>query len=160
MRRLLWFCVLFCGSAFAQVIHDPIADFLELAVPDRYSDASEVVDINKVSCDLNGDGSDEVFVGHHKMWTGDNRSIYYAAYQRIDNGFRRLLAPDQDLAINFHGGNRTTTFVGFVQERSDQGLLIVDPVYRHKADDPRGNTSSRRIFGANLLPCQRQQTHG
>lgn len=122
--------------SLAQLVRDPIADFLNLPIVGRFSDASEVINIRKVTLDLEGDGSDVIFVGHQKMWTGDNRSVYYVPYQRTPWGYKRLLSADSDMAIDFHGGNKLNVFVGWVIKQHKEGLLIVNPTYEYAHDDP------------------------
>ncbi len=133
----------------ADVIKDPVADFLKLPIKDRCSPASSIVSIHEVRTDVDGDGVDEVFIGHNKMWNGGNE-IYYSAYAESAGGYARLLPADQDIAINFHAGSRKATFVGFISEVGTQGLMVVEAVLRHKPGDPGQLTPSESFSSRNV----------
>jgi hypothetical protein len=131
-------------------IKDPILDFLNLPIAGHYSDASEVVTLYRVCCDLSGDGTQVTFIGHHQMWNGGN-SIYYSAYHATQGNINRLLSSTEDVAINFRDGNRETCFIGYIKEMKVQGLLILDPIYHHKRGDisellPIEEYSSRNVY--------------
>jgi hypothetical protein len=116
------------GPVSAQVITDPVADFLSLPIDDRYGEASSVTRIDKVSIDLDLDGVPELLVGHHKMWLGDNNGVYFAIYKEASSGtYRRITQPNEDVRIVFNGGLPQFVFVGHVDEIGDTGLLICNP---------------------------------
>lgn len=153
MKSFLFFISLlvFIVSAKAQTVRDPIADFLSLPIKDRLSDASLVVELQIAKMDLLGDGSSVIFVGHHKMWNGDGRTIYFSAYHFFDGVFRRLLEANEDVAIEFYEGKVGCVFVGFLSEKKSHGLLIANPIYRNLPGDPGillpiEKYSSRRFY--------------
>jgi hypothetical protein len=130
MKNLIITSALVCilTAAKGQVINDPVADFLSLPIEDRYTDASEVVEIHKVSLDLDLDGQSELLVGHHKMWWGDNHGIYFAIYRKLPNGgYKRLTKATEDIGLDFRDGRPEYNFGGRVDELSDTGLLICTP---------------------------------
>jgi len=116
------------GVAYGQVIEDPVKDFLALPIEDRYSDASFISRIDKVSIDLDLDGQPELLVGHNKMWWGDNHGVYFAIYKKLPSGgYQRLTKPTEDVGLNFRDGRPDRVFVGRVDELGDTGLLICNP---------------------------------
>jgi len=120
------------------LVKEPIADFIGLNIPDRYSDVSEVVRVVKITCDLNGDGREDIFVGTSKMWLGDNINIYAAGYMPTGNGFERLTPQSSDVAIDPRFfGPRETSYCGYVEERQAQGLLVLgNDFVSHDPNDP------------------------
>ncbi len=109
-------------------ISDPVKDFLALPIKDRYGSASEIARVTKITVDINGDGHNEIIVGHQKMWLGDNVGIYCAAYSPVgDSGYLRLTSQDDDVAIDSRFfGPRETSYCGFVEEVGTQGLLVLE----------------------------------
>jgi hypothetical protein len=109
-----------------QVVRDPIADFLNLKIEDRYSEASEVSIIHKVSIDLDLDGQAELMIGHNKMWLGDNMGIYFAIYRKnTDGSYDRLTVSNQEVRLPPLLGNESKfVFLGRVDELGGPGLLI------------------------------------
>ncbi len=116
------------GTSQGQVISDPVADFLNLPIEDRYGEASVVSRIDKVSIDLDLDGKAELLIGHHKMWLGDNEAVYFAIYKELPSGgYKRLTKPSEDVALTLRDGHPEYNFVGRVEELGDTGLLICNP---------------------------------
>jgi len=135
MKKFIVLFFLILRSAYADVVYDPLKDFLNLPIPGRYTDVSEVVVVYEVRCDIDGDGSNELFIGHQQMWNGGN-GIYFTAYKPVPDGFLRLLPPNKDVVIDFYGGDRACIYVGWVSEKKSQGMLILDPVYQRVPGDP------------------------
>jgi hypothetical protein len=135
MNVVTFFLILATVNTYSEIIQDPINDFLRLPIEGFYSDASELVNIHAVYCDLDGDGIEECFVGHHQMWYGGH-AIYFSAYEKKNNRFQRLLPFSQAAPIDFYDGEKECVFIGAVVERSSQGMLIGDPVYKHVSGDP------------------------
>ena len=149
MKKLL---IYFIGLATTlasdlNVVQDPVADFLNLQIEDRYSEASEVSIIHKVSIDLNLDGQAEVMVGHNKMWSGDNSGVYFAIYsKRLDGSYDRLTDNNQDIRLPPLLGNESEfVFLGQVDELGGPGLLIFN--YPHGD----GDLSTQRIESRQFL---------
>jgi hypothetical protein len=119
-------------------IKDPISDFLLLPIEDRYSSASELTLVEKVLIDIDLDGQPEVFIGHRKMWQGDNDGVYFAVYKTKSLGqYERLTRPDQDIRLTFREGRSEFNFVGRVDELGVIGLLIFNPPYRDMVLSPQ-----------------------
>lgn len=112
--------------ASGETVVDPISDFLALPIEDRYTDASEVISITRYNIDIDGDGRKETLVGHQKMWWGDNTGLYCAVYSKADGRFIRLTPAESDIRLDqrFFDG-RSTTFVGYVNEVSREGVLVL-----------------------------------
>jgi hypothetical protein len=112
--------------ASGETMADPISDFLALPIKDRYTDVSEVIGITKYNIDIDGDGRKETLVGHHKMWWGDNTGLYCAVYSKADGRFIRLTPAESDIRLDqrFFDG-RSTTFVGYINEVSREGVLVL-----------------------------------
>lgn len=130
MKSFIITVALICtfGNAHGQAINDPIKDFLTLPIEDRYTDASEIVEIHKVNIDLDLDGKPELLIGHHKMWLGDNENIYFAIYRELPSGgHKRLTEPDEDIALTLRDGRPEYNYVGRVNELGATGLLICNP---------------------------------
>src|SRR5437870_273054 len=131
-QRLLGALIVACwlteGLAAQQVIvSDPIRDYLELPDKHRYSDASVLNRIYKILVDIDGDGKDEMILGHVEMWSGDNRGYECAAYTRHGRNFLRLTPPDEEIYINSSFfGCREYTYVGYVSERKRQAILVCE----------------------------------
>jgi hypothetical protein len=142
------------SSAFCNdTVKDPILDFLQLPIEERYTDASSVVRVHEIRVDIDGDGVDELFVGHHMMWWGDNYGLYGAFYKKSPQGYVRLTPKDKAIAIDPRFfGRRDSTFCGFINEINGEGLLVLanDFVSRDPEDSeklvPPDSYSSRRIF--------------
>jgi hypothetical protein len=109
-----------------ETVADPISDFLALPIKDRYTDASEVISITRYNVDIDGDGRKETLVGHQKMWWGDNTGLYCALYSKADGRFIRLTPAESDIRLDqrFFDG-RSTTFVGYINEVSCEGVLVL-----------------------------------
>lgn len=149
MKKLL---IYFIGLATTlasdlRVVQDPVADFLNLQIEDRYSEASEVSIIHKVSIDLNLDGQAEIMVGHNKMWLGDNSGVYFAIYRkRTDGLYDRLTDSNQEVRLPPLLGNESKfVFLGQVDELDGPGLLISN--YPHGD----GALSTQRIESRQFL---------
>lgn len=116
------------GAICAANISDPIADFLSLPIENRYTDASQIVRVDRVLVDIDLDGQPELMIGHHKMWWGDNQGVYFAIYKKLASGaYQRLTRPDQDVGLVFRDGQPKFVFVGRVDEVGDTGLLVFNP---------------------------------
>ena len=126
---------------------------MQLPIEERYTDVSRVVRVHEIRVDLDGDGVDELFVGHRMMWWGDNYGLYGAFYKKSVLGYVRLTPKDEAIAIDPRFfGQRDTTFCGFIREINGEGLLVLandfvshDPEDSEKLIQP-GSYSSRRIF--------------
>jgi len=119
-------------------VKDPISDFLVLPIKERYTDASEVVQIHRLFVDIDGDGVDEQFIGHHMMWWGDNIGWYGAFYKPVANGYLRLTPEDKAIGIDPRFfGPRETSYCGYVEERQAQGLLVLgNDFMSHDPNEP------------------------
>jgi hypothetical protein len=131
----------------SQIIRDPVNDFLNLPIEDRYSEVSEVSLIHKVSIDLDLDGQVELMIGHSKMWLGDNLGIYFAIYhKRSDGSYDRITGDTQEVRLPPLLGNESKfVFLGQVDELGGPGLLISN--YPHRD----GALSAQRIESRQFL---------
>lgn len=116
--------ILLCEIANAELVTDPIKDFLSLPIADRYTEASSVARVDQVLIDIDLDGTQELFIGHSKMWLGDNNGVYFSIYKRNERGYTRLTAEDEDIRLQLHDGQPKFIFVGKVDELGETGLLI------------------------------------
>jgi hypothetical protein len=135
--HFLLILLLVTGSVYADIVTDPLRDFLNLHIPDRYTDASKVVRIQKATMDIDGDGVDDQFIGHHMMWWGDNHGTYGTFYKPVENGFIRLLYDNEQIMIDRRFfGQRQTTFIGYFAEKQTQGILVLsnDSIIRNPTD--------------------------
>jgi hypothetical protein len=134
MKKLLIYFISLATTLASdlQVVQDPVADFLNLRIEDRYSEVSEVSIIHKVSIDLDLDGQAELLIGHNKMWLGDNFGIYFAIYRkRSDGSYDRLTDNTQEVRLPPLLGNGSKfVFLGQVDELGGPGLLISN--YPHR----------------------------
>ncbi len=131
MRYFIILAALVCilKAEQGQIISDPVRDFLTLPIEDRYGEASVISRIDKVMMDLDLDGKAELLIGHHKMWLGDNESVYFAIYKELSSGgYKRLTKPNEDVALILRDGRPEYNFVGRVEELADTGLLICNPL--------------------------------
>jgi hypothetical protein len=114
------FLLLLCVSAFAAgPIQDPIADYLAMQVPDRSEYVGALQFIKRVNIDVDGDGTDEVFVGTWYRYMGSKDAYYWSAYKATPGGGYSRLTPNvSDVFLLFDN-----IFAGFIQERSVQGLV-------------------------------------
>jgi hypothetical protein len=137
MKTLLIYFIGFATTLASdlQVARDPIADFLNLQIEDRYSEASAVSIIHKVSIDLDLDGQAELLIGHNKMWLGDNMGIYFAIYRkRADGSYDRLTGNTQEVRLPpLQGDKSKFVFLGRVDELGETGLLIFNYPHRDAA---------------------------
>jgi hypothetical protein len=107
-------------SAFAAgPIQDPVADYLTMQVSDRSEYVGALEFIRSVKIDVDGDGTDEVFVGTWYRYMGSDVAYYWSAYKAAQGGgYSRLTPNNADVFLLF--GN---IFAGLVQEHSIQGLV-------------------------------------
>jgi hypothetical protein len=150
--RIFFLSLFFSASVSAQLVGDPIADFMSLPIESHFSDASEIVRIDVVKLDLDGDGKDEQFVGHSQLWGGDNTGVYYAAFKPVRKMFRRLTSANIDFRLDrrFFGARRST-FCGYISERRTQGLLVLENDFVIRNPDAPGallpeKLAHRRVY--------------
>jgi len=129
-----------------EIVADPLKDFLNLEIQDRYSAVSEITKVTEFAVDINGDGNKELFIGHPKLWKGDNTGLNCAVYAKTDGRFMRLTPAGSDIRIDQRFfGDPATTFVGHINEVSREGVLVLARVF------PRGFVEVR--FRKSLLNC-------
>ena len=110
----------------AEIVGDPLKDFLNLKIQDRYTAVSEITKVTELTVDMNGDGNMEMFIGHPQLWHGDNTGLYCAVYAKADGRFIRLTPVDSDIRIDERFfGDPATTFVGYINEVSREGVLVL-----------------------------------
>jgi len=110
----------------AEIVTDPLKDFLNLEIQDRYTEVSEITKVTEFAVDIDGDGNMELFIGHPQLWHGDNTGLYCAVYSQADGRFIRLTPDDSDIRIDQRFfGDRATTFVGYINEVSREGVLVL-----------------------------------
>jgi hypothetical protein len=112
--------LLLCVSTFAEgPIQNPIADYLAMQVPGRSEYVGALQFIKRVNIDIDGDGTDEVFVGTWYRYMGSKDAYYWSAYKAIPGGgYSRLTPSGSDVFLLFDN-----VFTGLIQERSIQGLV-------------------------------------
>lgn len=117
-----------CGhvSFGAETVADPLKDFLNLKIQNRYTTVSEITKVTELAVDINGDGNQETFIGHPQLWHGDSTGLYCAVYAKTDGRFIRLTPVDSDIRIDQRFfGDPATTFVGYIKEVSREGVLVL-----------------------------------
>jgi hypothetical protein len=111
-------------------------DYLQMNVVERREFLDGYSTIYRATCDINGDGKEEVLVGAKYDHSG-SKSTYWAVYTEVASGYARLSSPDTDIPINLGDA-----FVGLVNEKQKEGLLeTADPV---KGND-RGPVAFQRV---------------
>ena len=131
-------------DANSETIEDPIANHLNVMTDGRLElsqglgDLKSLVNITTLDLDIDGNGVDELFVGHQRPWTGDVRGVYWSVYQRSESGYIRVSSQTRDLRLVF-GGEGDWYYCGRVDWSEHEGLLIVetqtriDPLYYETA---------------------------
>lgn len=123
------------AGAGANPIQDPIADYLSMQVPDRSEYVGTIESIQRVKIDVNGDGTDEVFVGTWYRHSGSKEANYYAGYQQVQGGYQRITAANADVQVS----SFETIFAGLLEEVAKQGLAIAGDI---EVDSPQsGNVT-------------------
>jgi len=112
-----WMGFALASIANSQTITDPIADYLEMKVPDRAENTGGLLILKKVEVDIDGDGSPEVFVGTWYRKSGPNTWLW-VGYQKDSDGYRRITPADSDVLIDFDN-----IYVGEIPELKRQGMV-------------------------------------
>lgn len=131
MRQALLFCLIAVTSALRSqetVVADPIADFLALPVEGRYTEASVLNRIYRVTVDIDLDGQPETLIGAPMMWVGDNNGVYWSFYKKTSSGYLRITRPEESVRLQMFGGDPRFLYVGQVDEVGSTGLLQCDPI--------------------------------
>jgi hypothetical protein len=126
--QMMLVALFMCGyvSFGAEIVVDPLKDFLHLKIQDRYTAVSEITRVTELTVDMNGDGNMEMFIGHPQLWHGDNTGLYCAVYAKVDGRFIRLTPVDSDIRIDQRFfGDPATTFAGYINEVSREGVLVL-----------------------------------
>ncbi len=113
-------------SARCEAVADPIKDFLSLPMEERYSEDSFLSHVIRVSCDIDGDHTDELLIGSPMMWVGDSKPKFFFAYKPSGSGYVRLMSEEKYLMLYLGFFNRECAYCGFVEERKSEGLLICE----------------------------------
>lgn len=102
---------------------------------------SELVSIRVRELDVDGDGISEVFVGHGRMWTGDNNGTYWTVYSKSEEGYTKVSPEKQNIRILFndHGAQY---FCGEIDSLGGQCLIVAEEISRK---DPK-KFEKARIF--------------
>lgn len=124
------------GVATAGPIQDPIADYLAMQVPDRSEYVGTLDFLQRVKVDVDGDGSDEVFVGTWYRYSGSKEAYYYAGYRQKHDGYARITSANADVQIS----SFETIFAGSLQEISKQGLAEARDI---EVDSPQSGNATK-----------------
>ena len=83
-----------------------------------------LVSVSTFELDLDGDGKNELFVGHKRMWTGDTKGVYVSIYAEEDGGYSRVSPTTDDIRMAFdrEGG---WFYCGKIDGMPAEGLLQV-----------------------------------
>lgn len=128
------------AAAAANPIQDPIADYLLMQVPDRFEYVGTLEFLQHVKIDVDGDGTDEVFVGTWYRHSGSKEAYAYAGYRQVQGGYARMTSAIADIQIS----SFETIFAGLLQEVSKQGLATAGDV---EVDSPEsGNVTNVGVF--------------
>jgi hypothetical protein len=123
------------AMAVANLIKEPIADYLGMQVPDRFEFVGTLETIQRVTIDVNGDGTDEIFIGTWYRHSGSKELSGYAGYRKVKDGYERITPENTDIQIS----SFETIFVGLLQEISKEGMSTAGDI---EVDDPEsGNVS-------------------
>ena len=119
------------GYASADPVQDPIRDYLSLQVPERSEFIGTLEFIQRVKIDLDGDGSDEIFIGTWYRHSGSNQAYFWSAYKEIKGGYQRMTPANQDI----HIASFENVFIGLIQEISKQGIVACHDVEVDKPEN-------------------------
>jgi len=132
---------------------DPIQSFLSLPMKGRFTPVSILSRVVTCAVDIDGGGTDDLFVGSGQPWNGDSYQLYCAIYVPFKSSYTLITAPDAAIEIDPRFfGPRETTFCGYVEEKKTQGLLVIqnDFVSRDSEDPEKliipSAYSSRKFF--------------
>ena len=112
------------GNACADPIQEPIRDYLSLQVPERSEFIGTLEFIQRVKVDVDGDGTDEIFIGTWYRHSGSNQAYYWSAYKEVKGGYQRVTPPNQDI----HIVSFENVYIGLIQEISKQGIVAAQDV--------------------------------
>lgn len=116
------------AMAVADLVSDPIADYLKMEVSERVDLMEPLDHLDRVSIDVNGDGRDEVFVGSPYKYSG-TMEVFWVGYEAVDGRYRRITPENKDILI----GSFETIYAGQLTEISQQGLATAEDIV---VDDP------------------------
>lgn len=134
--RLLCVIATACLIAGAQAnpIQDPIADYLAMQVPERSDFIGTLDHLDRAKIDVDGDGTDEVFIGAPYKYSG-TMVVFSVGYKSVEGGYQRFTPADKDITI----GSFETIYAGPLTEISKQGLATADDI---EVDNPQsGNVT-------------------
>jgi hypothetical protein len=121
--------------AAANPVQDPIADYLAMQIPDRSEYVGSLEFVQRVKIDVDGDGTDEVFVGTWYRHSGSKEAYGYAGYRQVQGGYTRMTPANADVLV----GSFETMFAGLLQAISKQGLATAGDI---EVDSPQsGNVT-------------------
>jgi len=143
------------AMAVANPIKDPIGDYLGMQVPDRFEFVGTLESVQRVKIDVNGDGTDEIFIGTWYRHSGSKELSGYAGYRQVNDGYERITPANADVQIS----SFETIFAGLLQEISKEGMSIAGDI---EVDDPESGNVSKvgmlkfyYIENGQLLEAQR-----
>jgi len=144
-KRMLYivcaaFVVLVVPVRSDEPIADPIADYLEMNVPDRVSNAGHLLIIKRVEVDLEGTGKSEIFLGTWYRHSGPNTWLW-AGYTPIAGGYKRITPAHSDVLIDFEG-----IYVGDLPEIGRHGMAQAYSLELDNKDREQSNMISDVTF--------------
>jgi hypothetical protein len=116
-------------------IQDPIADYLAMRVPERTDYIGTLDHVDRVKVDVDGDESDEVFIGAPYQYSG-TMEVFWAGYRSVEGGYERITPADEDITI----GSFEVIYIGPLTEISKQGLATADDV---EVDNPESGNITK-----------------
>jgi hypothetical protein len=105
-------------------IQDPIADYLAMQVSDRSAYIETLEFVQRVKIDVDGDGTDEVFVGTWYRHSGSVDAYGYAGYRQVQGGYERITPASADVQIS----SFEMIFAGLLQELSKRGMASASDI--------------------------------
>jgi hypothetical protein len=138
---------LICEST-ASPIHDPIADYLKMNIPDRREYIGTLDHVSSARIDVDGDGKDEVFIGAPYRYSG-RMEVLWVGYEPVEGGYKRITPADEDIMI----GSFEDIYAGPLAEIAKQGLATADDI---EVDSPESEND--QSWNATLLLSGKRQT--
>jgi hypothetical protein len=121
-------------------IRDPIADYLAMNVPDRIANVGRLLVIKKVEVDMEGNGTNDVFVGTWYRNSGPETWLW-AGYAPIAGGYSRITPADSDVLIDFDG-----IYIGYLPDIGRHGMAQAYSLELNNKDRDQSNMISDLTF--------------